>query len=43
MQGQIEEFVPSLNHELAAHNGPPASDVRNSLIPVINARPPMRR
>ena len=44
MQSQIQEFVATLNRELAAHNGrPSASDPRNSLIPVINARPPMRR
>ena len=44
MQEQIQEFVATLNRELAAHNGrPPAADVHNSLIPVINARPPMRR
>ena len=40
MQPQIEEFVATLNRELAAHNGrPPAIRRRNSLIPVINARP----
>ena len=39
MQSQIQEFVATLNRELAAHNGrPPASEQRNSLIPVINAR-----
>ena len=44
MQEQIQEFVATLNRELAAHNGrPPAADVHNSLVPVINARPPMRR
>ena len=44
MQSQIQEFVATLNRELAAHNGrPAASDPHNSLIPVINARPPMRR
>ena len=44
MQSQIQEFVATLNRELAAHNGrPPAADANNSLVPVINARPPMRR
>ena len=44
MHSQIQEFVATLNRELAAHNGrAPASDARNSLVPVINARPPMRR
>src|SRR6202158_2926070 len=37
MQLQIQEFVATLNRELAAHNGrPPASDPGNSLVPVIN-------
>ena len=44
MQSQIQEFVATLNRELLAHSGrQPASDPHNSLIPVINARPPMRR
>ena len=44
MQLQIQEFVATLNCELLAHSGrPPAADAHNSLIPVINARPPMRR
>ena len=44
MQSQIQEFVAGLNRELLAHSGrPAASDAHNSLIPVINARPPMRR
>src|SRR5436190_9560198 len=39
MQSQIQEFISTLNRELASRNGrPPASDQRNSLIPVINAR-----
>ena len=39
MQSQIQEFVATLNRELAAHNGAARqSDRRNSLIPVINAR-----
>jgi hypothetical protein len=38
MQSQIQEFVATLNRELAAHNGRPMLDPRNSLIPVINAR-----
>ena len=44
MQSQIQEFVSTLNRELVAHNGrPPAAEPRNSLIPVINVRPPARR
>jgi MerR family transcriptional regulator, heat shock protein HspR len=44
MQSQIQEFVATLNRELVAHNGrPPSTEARNSLIPVINARPPARR
>jgi hypothetical protein len=44
MQLQIQEFVATLNRELAARNGrSPVSDVRNSLVPVINVRPPARR
>jgi hypothetical protein len=44
MQSQIQEFVATLNRELLAHSGrPAASDAHNSLIPVISARPPMRR
>jgi len=40
MQSQIQEFVASLNSELAAHQRPPVVEERNCLIPVINARPP---
>jgi 16S rRNA C1402 (ribose-2'-O) methylase RsmI len=44
MQSQIQEFVATLNRELLAHTGrPSASDPGNSLVPVINARPPARR
>jgi MerR family transcriptional regulator/heat shock protein HspR len=43
MQAQIQEFIATLNRELAAHSRPPAPEPRNSLIPVINARPPARR
>ena len=41
MQSQIQEFVATLNRELAAHNARPAvMEERNCLIPVINAKPP---
>ena len=40
MQSQIQEFISTLNRELAARTVRPESDERNSLIPVINARPP---
>ena len=41
MQSQIQEFVASLNRELAARTRLPEPAERNSLIPVINARPPV--
>ena len=40
MQAQIQEFIATLNSELAARSARTASDDRNGLIPVINARPP---
>ena len=44
MQSQIQEFITTLNRELAAHKGrPPGPESSNSLIPVINVRLPMRR
>jgi MerR family transcriptional regulator/heat shock protein HspR len=44
MQSQIQDFIATLNRELAAHNvRPSAPESRNSLVPVINARPPARR
>jgi MerR family transcriptional regulator/heat shock protein HspR len=41
MQDQIQEFIATLNRELAARNAvrPGTADERNGLIPVINARP----
>ena len=40
MQLQIQEFISTLNRELAARtNRQSESDERNSLIPVVNARP----
>jgi MerR family transcriptional regulator, heat shock protein HspR len=44
MQAQIHEFVATLNRELSSRAGrPPETFSRNSLIPVINARPPATR
>ena len=44
MQSQIQEFIATLNRELAARTGHPADiDDRNGLIPVISARPPAVR
>ncbi len=44
MQSQIQDFIATLNRELAAHNvRPSVPEPRNSLVPVINARPPARR
>jgi MerR family transcriptional regulator, heat shock protein HspR len=41
MQAQIQEFIATLNRELAARSGrPEAPESRNGLIPVIVARPP---
>ena len=44
MQSQIQEFIATLNSELASRGVRPAPpESRNSLIPVINARVPARR
>jgi MerR family transcriptional regulator/heat shock protein HspR len=43
MQTQIQEFVATLNRELAERAAPSAGDDRTSLIPVINAKVPVRR
>ena len=41
MQSQIQEFIATLNRELAARTAhPQAPEERTWLIPVINARPP---
>src|SRR6201999_1495497 len=41
MQSQIQEFIATLNRELAARTvRNPGFEDRNSLVPVINARPP---
>lgn len=40
MQIQIQEFIATLNRELVARSNPQPSPSRNTLIPVINARPP---
>jgi MerR family transcriptional regulator/heat shock protein HspR len=40
MQAQIQEFIASLNRELAARTaGPPEPEGHTSLIPVVSARP----
>jgi hypothetical protein len=42
MQQQIEEFINTLNQELAIHaKGPLVQDTRQSLIPVIHLTPSM--
>src|SRR5579872_7030361 len=42
MQSQIQEFIASLNRELATRTVRQAAmEEQNSLIPVINARPPV--
>jgi MerR family transcriptional regulator/heat shock protein HspR len=41
MQSQIQEFIASLNRELAARTGRPPQPENNCLIPVVNARPPV--
>src|SRR3982075_2459480 len=43
MQSQIQEFIATLNRELAARATPSPMDERTSLIPVINAKMPSRR
>ena len=44
MQSQIQQFIATLNSEFASrHVRPTNPESRNSLIPVINARPPARR
>jgi MerR family transcriptional regulator/heat shock protein HspR len=41
MHAQIQEFVASLNRELVAHTVHPFDpDERNTLVPVVDARPP---
>jgi MerR family transcriptional regulator, heat shock protein HspR len=40
MQAQIQEFISTLNRELAARSRPAEPPERNWLVPVINARPP---
>ncbi len=41
MQSQIQEFIASLNRELADRTvRPPVPETRNCLIPVIDAKPP---
>jgi len=40
MQAQIQDFIASLNRELVARSSPETAPSRNTLIPVINARPP---
>jgi MerR family transcriptional regulator/heat shock protein HspR len=41
MQSQIQEFIASLNRELAARTARPPQPENNCLIPVVNARPPV--
>jgi MerR family transcriptional regulator/heat shock protein HspR len=44
MQSQIQEFIATLNRELAARTArTQVPEERTWLIPVINARPPIRR
>jgi MerR family transcriptional regulator/heat shock protein HspR len=41
MQAQIQEFIATLNRELASRSARPIqADTRTDLIPVVNARPP---
>ena len=41
MHAQIQEFVSTLNRELVARTSHPSeADERNTLVPVISARPP---
>lgn len=43
MQDQIEQFVSTLNTELASHVRRPAQDEQRSLIPVIHMTPAPRK
>jgi MerR family transcriptional regulator/heat shock protein HspR len=43
MQNQIQQFVATLNRELAARATPPVMEDRTGLIPVINVKLPPRR
>lgn len=43
MQNQIQEFIATLNRELAARATPPPAEERTSLIPIINVKVPARR
>jgi MerR family transcriptional regulator/heat shock protein HspR len=40
MQAQIQEFIATLNRELATRTTRPPEPERNWLVPVVNARPP---
>jgi len=40
MQAQIQEFIATLNRELARTARPKAPEERTWLVPVVNARPP---
>ena len=40
MQSQIQEFIATLNRELADRSRPLSQESRTCLVPVINARPP---
>jgi len=40
MQTQIQQFIASLNRELAAHTRLAETEERHWLVPVVNARPP---
>jgi MerR family transcriptional regulator/heat shock protein HspR len=42
MQAQIQEFIATLNRELAARSHPPEALERNCLIPVVNVRSPLQ-
>jgi MerR family transcriptional regulator/heat shock protein HspR len=43
MQAQIQEFISTLNRELASRTARPQEASDRCLIPVVNARPPARR
>ena len=43
MQAQIQEFIATLNRELAAHASPAEPGQNNWLVPVVNAKPPASR
>ena len=43
MHSQIQEFISTLNRELASRGAPSPAEERTGLIPILNMKPPVRR